>query len=311
MSAVPLDIFTVRSSGEPHLPRRIDLLARRPDILELHGFDRAIVAWTALAVATQFTIAWLFQRLADRGSTVARWWVVVATAYAIGAVLAHWGGVALHDASHNLCARTSWGNRWVGILANLTIPIPVAMSFRRYHLGHHRYMGIQGRDNDLPSRFEVVLGRSVVGKILWLLTYPIWGPLARARGFLRRPGPWEVVGFAVQMAVNVLVVTVAGWTAFAYLLLSFYFGNGPHPVAGHLIYEHYLWNGPQETCSYYGPLNMIIWNTGYLATSTTTSLACRVRGSPRCVERGRRYTASSSPPRRGRTQWRGSCSIAR
>ena len=38
---------------------------------------------------------------------------------------------------------------------------------------------------------------------------------------------------------------------------------GLHPMAGHVISEHFLWAPNNETFSYYGPLNLIAWNVGY------------------------------------------------
>ena len=46
-------------------------------------------------------------------------------------------------------------------------------------------------------------------------------------------------------------------------LTVFNVGLGMHPVAGHLIAEHYTFVPGAETYSYYGPMRWLIFNVGF------------------------------------------------
>ena len=255
--------FTTVTTDEPHRIRRKELLARHPEIRKLYGYDLRPALITVGAVALQLAIAAGLQVLANSGvgsGTILL--CQLGLAFGVGAVLSHWAGVVIHEASHNLCAPTPRLNRWLALFANFHVPLPAAMSFFRYHLDHHAFMGIEGRDNDLPTQFErSAFSSGPVRKFAWLVLYPFFA--AFARGFWRRPSRWEVFGAVLQLTVDVVILTTFGSTAFSYLLWSMLFGYGIHPVAGHFIHEHYLWSDGQETYSYYGPLNYLTWNIGY------------------------------------------------
>jgi len=247
---------------EPHRERRKRILQAHPEIVKLFGYDSRPVWRMAGVFAAQMVLAAGIAALA----TVAPAWLsataLVLLAWGLGAILNHYGGVVIHEASHNLCARTERQNRWVAIFANLPKVLPYAMSFRRHHLTHHRDMGVVGVDNDLPLRFERRgVGNGALRKLGWLFFFPIFGALCR--GFLHRPDRWEAIQWAVQVPFNVALYAALGPWGVAYLALSTWFSAGLHPVAGHFIHEHYLWDEGQETYSYYGPLNAVTENLGY------------------------------------------------
>jgi len=86
------------------------------------------------------------------------------------------------------------------------------------------------------------------------------------RPFLKSPRPltqWEVINFICQLIFDIIIFLVFGFKPLAYLVLGTFFGLGCHPLAGHFISEHYLFQGNQATHSYYGPLNFVLFNVGY------------------------------------------------
>lgn len=254
--------YRATTGADPHLIRRALLLRRYPEIRALRGWDARPVARVAGVLAVQLGIGGALEQLAHR----VPWWAsgiaVVITAYAIGAILAHYGGVVIHEAAHDLCAPTPRLNRCIAIFANLVQGVPYAMSFRRHHMTHHVHIGVVGIDNDLPHPVEQrVISNSPWRKLGWLLVYPLVG--GALRGYLARPNRWEVINLVVVIAFDVLVVVALGPIALFYLLLAGLLSASLHPVAGHFIHEHYLWDDGQETYSYYGPLNRVTENMGY------------------------------------------------
>lgn len=96
------------------------------------------------------------------------------------------------------------------------------------------------------------------------------------------------LNIAVQLIFDFLVVKMMGAGALVYLVFSSFLAGSLHPCAAHFIAEHYIFSSlrtvipsgrsqaadtvlnanlaavpkPEETYSYYGPLNIVTYNVG-------------------------------------------------
>ena len=173
--------------------------------------------------------------------------------------------LANHELSHNLAFASPAANRVLGLVANLPIGIPFSVAFKKYHLEHHMFQGHDAIDTDIPTRGEAkffTLG-GVFLKIVWVIGQLFFYAI---RPLFVRPKPmgkWDALNLVTQLGFDLAFVKLAGGRAFTYLLASVFLGGGLHPIAGHFISEHYVFEPGQETYSYYGPLNAFVYNVGY------------------------------------------------
>jgi sphingolipid delta-4 desaturase len=242
---------------EPHLQRTRKILAAHPEIKRLFGNNPRSAWLVAGIVAAQIALA-----LALAHSP---WWAILLAAYTVGAVADHALWVLIHDCTHNLAFKTSAGNCWLAIGANLPIVFPSAMSFRIYHIKHHLYQGDLERDADLPRPFEArFVGNSSFRKAVWFFFFfasqLVRVPFLKGIEFFNR---WVLANIVVQVTFLGLMFVWGGWGALAYLLAATVFSIGLHPLGARWIQEHYIVHEKQETYSYYGPLNLVALNVGY------------------------------------------------
>ena len=250
------DEFRHADGPEPHRGRTKAILLDHPEVRALIGRNPWSFVLILGVVATQVVLGWA---LASRP-----WWLVIAAAWLVGAFLSHALYVLIHEAAHNLILRRRWQNYLAGIVADLPNVFPAAISFRRYHLKHHSFQGVYELDADIPSRWEArLIGSGVLGKSLWLLFFPLFQatrpPRLKEIRFINR---WTVLNWLSVAAFDVAVVLLLGPKVLLYLLASSFFSVGLHPLGARWIQEHYLTDDPQETYSYYGPLNWIALNVG-------------------------------------------------
>lgn len=242
-------------TDEPHASRRKIILSKYPQIRQLFGPDPFAFLKIAAIVLIQL---WTASFLSN-----ASWLKILIVAYFFGSFLNNNLFLAIHELSHNLAFSTPVYNRWLGIFANLPIGVPMSVTFQKYHLEHHRYQGVDGIDMDIPSLAEAYLVRNAFTKSIWVMLQLFFYALRPLFLKPKPPGLWEFVNLIAQLALDVAMVYFWGWKSFGYLILSTFVGGGLHPMAGHFISEHYVFNSDQETYSYYGPLNLVTWNVGF------------------------------------------------
>ncbi|MBE0645349.1 MAG: fatty acid desaturase [Bacteroidetes bacterium] len=254
--AAPID-FMYSEAPEPHKQRTRDILAQHPEVRTLIGRTPATILLIIGVIFTQLAVAWLLH--------AQPWWTAPIAAWLVGAFASHMSFVLIHECSHNLIFKKKQWNIVSGIAADLVNVVPSSVSFRSYHLRHHSHQGDYDYDADLANRWEArFIGHSFAGKALWLLLFPLFQALRPPRlkniPFING---WTIVNMIAVVAFDAAVILFLGPTAFLYLVFSFFFSIGLHPLGARWIQEHYLTYPPQETYSYYGPLNIPALNVGY------------------------------------------------
>jgi sphingolipid delta-4 desaturase len=253
----PANGFSVSNMPEPHRSRTRRILQEHPEVRRYIGKTPGTFWIIVGLVGLQIGLAWLL-----RGSS---WWLIVPTAALVGAFANHTLWVLIHECTHNLIFRTPGANTMAGILANLPHGLPSSVFFQRYHLKHHAFQGVYELDADIPNVWEArLVGTSPWRKAIWLALFPIVQSLRPPR--LREIRPvdrWVVLNLVIQFGFDAAVWMVFGPKALFYLLISFFFSVGLHPLGARWVQEHYMLFGDQETNSYYGWLNRIALNVGY------------------------------------------------
>lgn len=244
-------------TDEPHATRRKEMLKKYPQIKELMGPDPWITVPVVLSVFIQITMSILVQD--------APWWKLLLIAYVIGGTINHSLSLALHELTHNLAFGHSKpvANRLLGFFANLPLGVPASITFKKYHLEHHRFQGDVVYDTDLPTRLEVFLFSSRLGKFVFLLIMPFLYSLRPIFIFPKPIHSLELINLIIALSFDGLMYYFFGGKTASYFLLSTLLGLSIHPISGHFIAEHYVFQEGFETYSYYGPLNAITYNVGY------------------------------------------------
>jgi sphingolipid 4-desaturase/C4-monooxygenase len=250
--------FRFSDTAEPHRTRTKEIMAHHPEVKQLMGKNPLTLLAILGLVGGMVALSYLLKDSA--------WWLVILVAYVVGAFFNHALFVMIHECSHHLLFKNKSLNRMAAIVSNMPHIFPSAISFERYHIKHHSFQGVHELDADLPDFWEArLINNTTLGKAFWLLVFPLFQVARTFR--LREIKPvdgWIVANWLVQIAFNVAIWVFFGPKALLFMLISFFFSVGLHPLGARWIQEHYLTlDENQETYSYYGPLNAVAFNVGY------------------------------------------------
>ena len=271
------DDFYWRTDDEPHATRRKLILQKYPEIKQLYGHCTQLKYKIALNVIIQLSLAYYFRHQFDFTASAATdapegtkqpLFVFLLVAYVIGGTCNHMCMMGLHELSHNLGFKTlKWNQYYAVFVSNLPLGVPAAVSFKRYHMDHHKYQGVDGIDVDLPTIMEGNFFHTTLRKFFFVAFQMAFYAL---RPFFVNPKPKstiEIINIVYIIAVNASIAYFWGISSLLYLFTSTMLGMGLHPCAGHFIAEHFVFptddNSVPETYSYYGVVNYFTFNVGY------------------------------------------------
>ena len=142
------DFFRSEQS-EPHATRKEKILKAHPEVKQLMRHEPLTKYLVVLSVGAQVALSVVTLEWS--------WVAYLAVVYVVGATINHSLFLAIHELSHNLGFKKSEHNKLCGIIANLPIGIPYSITFKPYHMEHHRYQGEDGVDTDIPTALEAWL----------------------------------------------------------------------------------------------------------------------------------------------------------
>ncbi|MCJ1476684.1 hypothetical protein MMC13_005352 [Lambiella insularis] len=264
------DKFFWAYTEEPHRTRRQAIVKAHPEVTKLCGPEPLTKYCVLVVLALQLACA-----ICLRNTPILSFPFLL-TAYIVGATANQNLFLAIHEISHNLAFRSPTANRLFAVFANLPIGVPYSAAFRPYHLTHHKSLGVDGLDTDLPTALEAFFLDSLLGKAFFCTFQILFYALRPMLVYNLPLTNLHLFNIAAQLAFDYLLVTLAGLNALWYLILSSFLAGSLHPCAGHFIAEHYVFGRQElalksptkpgvpvpETFSYYGPLNLLTYNVG-------------------------------------------------
>ncbi|CDF38298.1 sphingolipid delta-4 desaturase [Chondrus crispus] len=247
---------------ELHVSRRERILREHPSVRELYGVDPRTQFYAYACILCQMTLAYL-----SRDSYV----VAIVCGICFGPYVNAGVLCFMHEATHMLVFRNPVYNRLLSIATNVAMIVPISEIFRQHHSKHHRNLGNDEFDVDVPTDYEISLvGNSPLRKALWLMFNMIILP---TRSMMRLPV--IVDRFLVLNWVACISFGLSSFlysrSTFLFFVLSLLNSQGLHPANTRQVQRH-IYNGDKNmrttddrptTYSYYGIGNWVTLNVGY------------------------------------------------
>jgi sphingolipid delta-4 desaturase len=223
---------------EPHVKRHNEILKKHPEIEKLYGPEPRVVPFVLAIMASQFALAYYSQYFSNT--------VFFLVAWIYGGAASHALSLMTHELSHDLVfPRPKTGlnpNEWFGIFCNTAMGIPSSTMFKRYHMDHHLFQGDDEFDMDLPTQWEGNFFTNTFLKAIWLLAQPLFYALRPIIVKPKKPYLIDNLNTIIILTTDALIAFYVRPMALVYLVLSTLLGMGFHPVAGHFIAEHYVFD---------------------------------------------------------------------
>jgi len=274
-----------------HNEMRKEALAAHPELSELSGTQPFTTLALPVLLAVHWSIAWL---VSDQPL-----WVIGLTAFLIGQLIYHSAASLIHETCHKLVFRDSAPKLAFDLgLEFILTSYGKQLTYQHQHVtSHHPFVGDYDNDYEhedlcaLQARFAIgrthpVLQKLLTGLTLFLHALPLGSvfiadkilpPLyAKASGRpVRDPQPrftgtsstsTEMRPYIVVSALsNIVMLLLLGPWALLYHIwsLSFFLGKLGISNLGQSLTEHPGDDNVNPTRSCYGPINWLLFNTGY------------------------------------------------
>ncbi len=127
----------------------------------------------------------------------------------------------------------------------------------------HLLAGADKLDTDVATDLEAQVFNTTFRKFIWLVLQPLFYAFRPMVIYPKAVTDLELLNLLIQLVYDLLLLAIGGPRSLAYLGLSMWLGLSVHPLSGHFLSDHFVFEDGQETSSYYGPINLVTFNVGH------------------------------------------------